>query len=70
MPDRRSRSFTLRGHTAFLYRRKISRLVLYHSEEIISDTGLSASLVSSLITVMEIKGIVESYAGRIYAGMR
>ena len=40
------------------------------SEEIISDTGLSASLVSSLITVMEIKGIVESYAGRIYAGMR
>ena len=40
------------------------------SEEIISDTGLSASRVSSLITVMEIKGIVESYAGRIYAGMR
>ena len=40
------------------------------SEEIISDTGLSASLVSSLITVMEIKGIVESYAGRIYPGRR
>ncbi len=39
------------------------------SDEIISDTGLSASLVSSLLTVMEIKGIVESYAGRIYAGM-
>lgn len=38
------------------------------SEEIISDTGMSASLVSSLITVMEIKGIVESYAGRIYPG--
>lgn len=38
------------------------------SEEIISDTGLSASLVSSLITVMEIKGVVESYAGRIYPG--
>lgn len=37
------------------------------SEEIISDTGFSASLVGSLVTVMEIKGIVESYAGRIYA---
>lgn len=40
------------------------------SEEIISDTGLSASLVSSLVTVMEIKGVVESYAGRIYPGRR
>lgn len=38
------------------------------SEEIMADTGLSAALVSSLITVMEIKGVVESYAGRIYAG--
>jgi len=35
-------------------------------DEIIWDTGLSASLVNSLITVMEIKGLVESYAGRIY----
>ena len=35
-------------------------------EEIIAATGLGASLVNSLITVMEIKGIVESYAGRIY----
>lgn len=35
-------------------------------DEIIRDTGLSPSLVNSLITVMEIKGIVESYAGRIY----
>jgi DNA processing protein len=35
-------------------------------DEIIGDTGLSASLVNSLITVMEIKGLVESYAGRIY----
>ena len=38
------------------------------SEEIISDTGLGAPVVSSLVTVMEIKGIVESYAGRIYPG--
>lgn len=35
-------------------------------EEIIAGTGLAPSLVSSLLTVMEIKGAVESYAGRIY----
>ena len=35
-------------------------------EEIISGTGFSPGLVSSLVTVMEIKGVVESYAGRIY----
>ena len=35
-------------------------------EELISVTGLSPSLVNSLLTVMEIKGVVESYAGRIY----
>ena len=34
--------------------------------EIISGTGLSPGLVSSLVTIMEIKGVVESYAGRIY----
>ena len=38
------------------------------SDEITRDTGMSAGLVSSLITIMEIKGIVESYAGRIYPG--
>ena len=35
-------------------------------EEIISITGFSPGLANSLVTVMEIKGIVESYAGRIY----
>lgn len=35
-------------------------------EEIISGTGFSPGLANSLVTVMEIKGIVESYAGRIY----
>ena len=36
------------------------------TDEIINDTGLSPQLVNSLLTVMEIKGTVESYAGRIY----
>jgi DNA processing protein len=35
-------------------------------EEIISITGLSPGLANSLVTIMEIKGVVESYAGRIY----
>ena len=35
-------------------------------EEIINGTGFSPGLANSLVTVMEIKGIVESYAGRIY----
>ena len=35
-------------------------------EEIISGTGFSPGLANSLVTVMEIKGVVESYAGRIY----
>ena len=35
-------------------------------EEIINGTGFSPGLASSLVTVMEIKGVIESYAGRIY----
>ena len=35
-------------------------------EEIIRGTGFSPGLANSIVTVMEIKGIVESYAGRIY----
>lgn len=35
-------------------------------EEIIRDSGFSPSLVNSVITILEIKGAVESYAGRIY----
>lgn len=35
-------------------------------EEIINGTGFSPGLANSLVTIMEIKGIVESYAGRIY----
>ena len=35
-------------------------------EEIIRGTGFEPQLVNSILTVMEIKGIVESYAGRIY----
>ena len=34
--------------------------------EIVRYSGLSPQLVSSVITIMEIKGIVESYAGRVY----
>lgn len=35
-------------------------------EELIAATGLAPSILNSLLTVMEIKGLVESYAGRIY----
>ncbi len=35
-------------------------------DEIIGETGFAPGLANSLVTVMEIKGIVESYAGRIY----
>lgn len=35
-------------------------------EEIIRATGFSPSLVNSVLTILEIKGAVESYAGRIY----
>ena len=35
-------------------------------EEIINGTGFSPGLANSLVTVMEIKGVVESYSGRIY----
>ncbi len=35
-------------------------------DEIIRGTGFSPQLVNSIVTVMEIKGLVESYAGRIY----
>lgn len=35
-------------------------------EELIGATGFGASFLNSLLTVMEIKGLVESYAGRIY----
>ena len=35
-------------------------------EEIINGTGLSPGMANSLVTIMEIKGVVESYAGRIY----
>ena len=35
-------------------------------EELIGSTGLSPSLLNSILTVMEIKGLIESYAGRIY----
>ena len=35
-------------------------------EEIIRATGFDPQMVNSILTIMEIKGIVESYAGRIY----
>ena len=35
-------------------------------EELIGSTGLAPSLLNSILTVMEIKGLIESYAGRIY----
>ena len=39
-------------------------------DEISHDSGLSTAIVSALVTVMEIKGTVESYAGKIYPGQR
>lgn len=44
----------------------VSRLNGATAEEITGLTGFSPQLVASLLTVMEIKGIVESYAGRMY----
>ena len=35
-------------------------------DEIIRGTGFDPQLVNSILTIMEIKGVVESYAGRIY----
>lgn len=35
-------------------------------DEIVRETGKSASLINAIATVMEIKGITETYAGRIY----
>lgn len=35
-------------------------------DEIVRETGKSASLVNAIVTVMEIKGITESCAGRVY----
>ena len=35
-------------------------------EEIIRGTGFDPQMVNSILTIMEIKGVVESYAGRIY----
>ena len=35
-------------------------------DEIVRLSGLSSQLVSSVITIMEIKGLIESYAGRVY----
>lgn len=49
---------------------KIFEIVILMSgptvDEIISGTGFDPQRVNSLLTIMEIKGIVESYAGRIY----
>lgn len=36
------------------------------SDEITERTGFSPQIVNSILTVMEIKGVVEPYAGRIY----
>ncbi|MBQ6623690.1 MAG: DNA-processing protein DprA [Mogibacterium sp.] len=35
-------------------------------DEIVQETGKSASLINAVATVMEIKGLTETYAGRIY----
>lgn len=36
------------------------------ADRICAECGMSASLVNALITVMEIKGILQSYGGKIY----
>ncbi len=35
-------------------------------EEVINGTGLTPGLANSIVTILEIKGVVETYAGRIY----
>ena len=44
----------------------VQRLSGATAEEIVRNSGLAPQLVNSVITIMEIKGIIESYAGRIY----
>ena len=44
----------------------ISRLGGATVDEIVKDTGKNAAVVSAVVTVMEIKGITETFAGRVY----
>ena len=39
-------------------------------DELVRETGKSASLINAVVTVMEIKGISETYAGRVYISNR
>ena len=44
----------------------ISRLGGATVDEIVKETGKSAATINAVVTVMEIKGITETYAGRVY----
>ena len=55
----------IKGDELILYK-AVARLGGATCEELADTTGLSPSLMNSLLTVMEIKGLVESYAGRVY----
>ena len=59
------RKTDLEGDELRIYR-AVAELSGATCEELIGATGLSPSLLNSLLTVMEIKGLIESYAGRIY----
>ena len=61
----RNSSIHLEGDELSVYE-AISRMGGATVDEIVKDTGKSASVISAVITIMEIKGITETYAGRVY----
>lgn len=63
--DRGSQIPDLEGDELGIYRAVAERSGAT-CEELIAATGISPPLLNSLLTVMEIKGLIESYAGRIY----
>ena len=60
-----SSNIKLAGDELTIYE-AISRLGGATIDELVKETGKSPSLISAVATVMEIKGITETYAGRIY----
>ena len=38
-------------------------------DRIAEDTGMTVASVNAMVTVLEIKGFVQTYAGRIYAAV-
>lgn len=55
----------LAGDELLIYK-ALSQLGGATTDDIVRETGKSASFVNAVATVLEIKGITETYAGRIY----